>query len=44
MSIGVVLETINGHALVILLMATTLTARGKSRSITPALYEPLAEQ
>jgi len=42
MSFVIVMEMINGHALVISLMATALIASRVSRLFSPPLYEALA--
>jgi H+/Cl- antiporter ClcA len=44
MSFVIVMEMINGHALVISLMATALIASRVSRFFSPPLYEALAER
>jgi H+/Cl- antiporter ClcA len=44
MSFVIVVEMINGHALVISLMATALIASRVSRLFTPPLYEALAQR
>jgi hypothetical protein len=43
-SFVIVMEMINGHALVISLMATALIASRVSRMFAPALYEALSER
>jgi H+/Cl- antiporter ClcA len=44
MSFVIVVEMIDGHALVISLMATALIASRVSRLFTPPLYEALAQR
>ncbi len=43
-SFVIVMEMINGHALVISLMATALVASRVSRLLAPPLYESLSER